>query len=63
MDANKRTALAAADMFLQFNGLNLQAEDEDLIQFVLLVAAGEIDEHGAAAFFRDHTVAVESTNG
>lgn len=55
VDGNKRTALAAADTFLYFNGLDLQAEDEELIQFVLMVAAGEIDEAGAAAFFRDHT--------
>lgn len=59
VDGNKRTALAAADLFLVFNGLELQAEDEDLIQFVLMVAAGEIDEDGAAAFFRDHTVALD----
>ncbi|MIL09333.1 type II toxin-antitoxin system death-on-curing family toxin [Salmonella enterica subsp. enterica] len=58
IDGNKRTALAAADLFLYFNGLALQAEDEDLIQFVLMVAAGEIDEDGAAAFFRDHTLAL-----
>lgn len=58
VDGNKRTALAAADMFLYFNGLELEAEDEELIQFVLMVAAGEIDEDGAAAFFRDHTVAL-----
>ena len=56
VDGNKRTALAAADLFLAFNGLDLQAEDEDLIQFILMVAAGEIDEDGAAAFFRDHTI-------
>lgn len=59
VDGNKRTALAAADTFLYFNGLELQAEDEDLIQFVLMVAAGGIDEEGAAAFFRDHTTPLE----
>ncbi|PSJ54323.1 type II toxin-antitoxin system death-on-curing family toxin [Kumtagia ephedrae] len=59
VDGNKRTALAAADTFLFFNGLELQAGDEDLIHFVLMVAAGDIDEDGAAAFFRDHTVALE----
>ncbi|MCO5063158.1 MAG: type II toxin-antitoxin system death-on-curing family toxin [Rhizobiaceae bacterium] len=58
VDGNKRTALAAADTFLYFNGLELEAEDEDLIQFVLMIAAGEIDEEGAAAFFRDHTVSL-----
>jgi death-on-curing protein len=54
VDGNKRTALAAADLFLYFNGVNLEADEDDLIQFVLMVAAGEIDEDGAAAFFRDH---------
>ncbi len=54
VDGNKRTALAAADLFLFFNGWSLEADDADLIQFVLMVAAGEIDEAGAAAFFRDH---------
>src|SRR4051812_20874623 len=54
VDGNKRTGLAAADLFLYFNGFSLEAEREDLIQFVTMVAAGEIDETGAAAFFRDH---------
>ncbi|TIT19577.1 MAG: type II toxin-antitoxin system death-on-curing family toxin, partial [Mesorhizobium sp.] len=28
-------------------------------QMVMMVAAGEIDEAGAAAFFRDHVVRLE----
>ena len=59
VDGNKRAAFAAADLFLYFNGLSVEAAQEDVIQFVLMVAAGEIDEAGAVAFFRDHTVAVE----
>jgi death-on-curing protein len=59
VDGNKRTGLAAADTFLYFNGLSLEAEQEDVIQLVLMVAASEIDENGAAAFFRDHTARVE----
>ncbi|EKF19819.1 type II toxin-antitoxin system death-on-curing family toxin [Nitratireductor pacificus] len=58
VDGNKRTGLAAADLFLIFNGLSMEAEQEEVIQLVLMVAAGEIDETGAAAFFRDHTVAL-----
>jgi death-on-curing protein len=54
VDGNRRSALAAADLFLVFNGWSLEADENDLIQFVLMVAAGEIDEAGAAAFFRDH---------
>ncbi|MBY8918110.1 type II toxin-antitoxin system death-on-curing family toxin [Nitratireductor rhodophyticola] len=60
VDGNKRTGLAAADLFLFFNGLSMEAEQEDVIQLVLLVAAGEIDEEGAARFFRDHTVPFEA---
>ena len=58
VDGNKRTALAAADLFLYFNGLDLEADHDDLFQLVLKVASGEIDEDGAAAFFRDHTAPV-----
>lgn len=58
VDGNKRTGFAAADLFLYFNGLSVEAEQEDIIQFVLMVAAGEIDEDGAAAFFRDHVAPV-----
>jgi death-on-curing protein len=59
VDGNKRTGFAAADLFLYFNGLSIEAESEDIIQLVTLVAAGEIDEAGAAAFFRDYTVLIE----
>jgi len=55
VDGNKRTGFAAADLFLYFNGLSLEAKQEDIIQLVVMVAAGEIDGAGAAAFFRDHT--------
>ncbi|PWJ85367.1 death-on-curing protein [Pseudaminobacter salicylatoxidans] len=55
VDGNKRTGFAAADLFLYFNGLSIEAEQEDIIQFVLMVTASEIDEAGAADFFRDHT--------
>jgi death-on-curing protein len=59
VDGNKRTGLAAADTFLYFNGFSLEAEEEDLIQLVTMVASGEIDEDGAAAFFRDHIEPIE----
>ncbi|MEI9428762.1 MULTISPECIES: type II toxin-antitoxin system death-on-curing family toxin [unclassified Mesorhizobium] len=59
VDGNKRTAFAAADLFLYFNGLSIEAEQEEIIQLVMMVAAGEIDEAGAAAFFRDHVVKLE----
>ncbi|GGB08594.1 death-on-curing protein [Brucella endophytica] len=58
IDGNKRTGFAAADLFLYFNGLSLEATNEDVILLITMVAAGEIDEDGAAAFFRDFTVKI-----
>jgi death on curing protein len=59
VDGNRRTAIVAAGTFLIVNGYTLTANDGTLYTFVMAVAAGEIDENGAAAFFRDHTVRVE----
>ncbi len=59
VDGNKRTAFVAADLFLYLNGWSVEADQFDIIAFVLGVAAGEIDEDGAARFLRDHSVAVE----
>lgn len=54
VDGNKRTAIVAAGTFLILNGYRLTADDGTLYTFVMGVAAGEIDETGATAFFRDH---------
>ncbi|HEY4191124.1 MAG TPA: type II toxin-antitoxin system death-on-curing family toxin [Mesorhizobium sp.] len=59
VDGNKRTAIVAAGTFLIVNGHTLTANDGTLYEFVMGVAAGTIDEAGAAAFFRDHTVKIE----
>jgi len=55
-DGNKRTAYLAAFTFLVINGHLVEATQAEVIEFVLAVAAGEIDEEGAARFLRDHTV-------
>lgn len=55
VDGNKRTAIVAAGTFLILNGHMMTADQGTLYEFVMGVAAGEIDEAGAAAFFRDHT--------
>lgn len=60
VDGNKRTAIVAAGTFLAVNGYALTVDDGALYLFVMGVAASEIDEAGAAAFFRDHTVAIEA---
>ncbi|TJV31044.1 MAG: type II toxin-antitoxin system death-on-curing family toxin, partial [Mesorhizobium sp.] len=59
VDGNKRTAIVAAGAFLIVNGYVLTADNGTIYEFVMGVAAGEIDEAGAAAFFRDHVIKVE----
>lgn len=59
IDGNKRTGYIAADVFLFLNGWSVEADQQDIIAFVLGVAAGEIDETGAAMFFKDHRISVE----
>jgi death-on-curing protein len=56
LDGNKRIAIVAAGVFLERNGMKIVASDPDLYNFVLSVAAGEIDEDGATRFLRDFTV-------
>jgi death-on-curing protein len=57
-DGNKRTGYLAAFTFLYLNGRLIVAEQSEIIEFVLEVAAGEIDEDGATRFLRDFTVAL-----
>lgn len=44
IDDNKRSALAAADMFLQLNGSELDASEVEAVSIFRELAAGELDE-------------------
>lgn len=59
VDGNKRTAIVAAGAFLIVNGHVLTANNGALYEFVMSIAAGEINEEGAAAFFQDHCAKIE----
>ena len=59
VDGNKRTAFVAAATFLLLNGHSLRADDGLVYELVMAVASGEIDEDGAAAFFRDHVEPID----
>jgi death on curing protein len=51
-DGNKRIALASALTFLRLNGYELHVPKEELLAFVLSIAKNEIDQDGAAKWFR-----------
>ncbi|PWE58345.1 type II toxin-antitoxin system death-on-curing family toxin [Metarhizobium album] len=56
IDGNKRIAIVAAAVFLMENGFEIETTEANLYTFVLAVAAGDIDEEGAARFLRDVSV-------
>jgi death-on-curing protein len=51
---NKRTAFVAMETFLDLNGFELLASDEDCVLKTLGLAAGEIDEASFAQWIREH---------
>lgn len=44
IDGNKRLAWAATAVFLDINGHPVETTDDDVVEFVLAVAAGELTE-------------------
>ncbi len=50
VDGNKRTALAAADVFLQLNGHEIVVEEVEAVTMIRDLAAGEIGEEELAAW-------------
>lgn len=57
-DGNTRTGYLAAFTFLYINRYVINADNAQVIAFVLDVAAGEIDEEGATRFLRDFSIAL-----
>lgn len=58
-DGNKRMGLLAAYAFLQINGFELTATEGEAFELIIEMAAGGIDQDGAARFFRDHVEPIE----
>jgi death-on-curing protein len=54
IDGNKRTALVAAELFLQLNGWRLVVDDADCVLTMLAVATGDITEDAFADWLRLH---------
>lgn len=52
VDGNKRTGAATALVFLEMNGVDVEADEDALVALVLDVAQGRADKARIAAFFR-----------
>jgi death on curing protein len=57
-DGNKRIALAIIDVFLQLNGSELVAREEDAAATILALAAGDLSEPDLADWIKAHCQAV-----
>ena len=51
-DGNKRSAWAACALFLKVNGASVAAPAPEIIEQVVALAAGQLDEAGFAAWLR-----------
>lgn len=56
LDGNKRTATAAAIVFLDFNGVEIDIPDGVVVELVLAVASGSADKAIIAQTLRKHAV-------
>jgi death on curing protein len=52
VDGNKRAGFLAGILFLELNGFDFRASEEEVIRAVLALAAGDLDEAGYAAWLR-----------
>lgn len=54
-DGNKRTGFVTGVLFLELNGFDFKASEEDATQAVMSLAAGTLDESGYTAWLRTNT--------
>ena len=55
VDGNKRAGFTAGALFLEMNGFAFTASQPDVIQTVLALAAGDLDETGYTEWLRVNT--------
>ena len=55
VDGNKRVGAIAAELFLNPNGMELMAEDEELVDVTLAVARGEVSAEALAIWLRQRS--------
>lgn len=57
VDGNKRVAFMAMYVFLGLNGQEVEASQHEVIELMLAVAGGRLEETGLARWIREHTAA------
>jgi death-on-curing protein len=57
LDSNKRVAAAVAEIFLELNGAELRATDDQIVALFLAMAAGQISHQDVEQWFAQWVVA------
>ena len=60
VDGNKRVAFMAMYVFLGINGQELEATQPEVVEVMLAVADGRLDEKGLGEWLREHMTATET---
>ncbi|MBC8423010.1 type II toxin-antitoxin system death-on-curing family toxin [bacterium] len=55
VDGNKRVAFVAADIFLDLNGMTLEASDGEVVALAEGLAEGDLDKNDVREFYRRKT--------
>ena len=55
VDGNKRTGAAVAELLLNLNGVELEADDDDLVAITLSVARGEVNAEALTIWLRQRS--------
>ena len=55
LDGNKRVGTMSALVFLELNGYDFDASDDELTDVVLQVAGGKMQKDALSQFFREHS--------
>jgi death-on-curing protein len=61
VDGNKRVGFVAGVLFLELNGFDFKASEEDAAQAVLALAAGTLDEAGYIDWMRKNSRRMRTT--
>ena len=62
-DGNKRIAFVTMAVFLELNGVELKADEPEVVTVMLALAAGEISEGQLAGWVRARTTTVGPASG
>lgn len=61
VDGNKRTAFVLMDVFLQKNGWELQASDEESYGTMIQLALGKLSKDGLSAWLKAHSAKLQAS--